>query len=346
MGAEGEKVKSHPEKLKPLTQEEMVGQVQRILEERGSKALEMTRQAVLEEKIECKEAREALHYFMTQYWHDRTSPALLSLACEAVGGDLNTVTAFAKPLILIGGAVDIHDDLIDQSKIKDQRPTLYGKFGESIALLVGDALLFKGFSLLYETYRDISSEKMASIVSNLKDLFFELGDAEALELKFRMRQDVKPEEYLYVVEKKAADLEGLMRIGAIIGDGSEEEIEMLGRYGRMLGMLSILRDDFIDMNYFEEIAHRIKYECLPIPILYALGNPKTNSQIYNILSKKKLTKKNTEELYEIVKDAGGFKQLRKKMEELVNTGKHNLRKIRHCRETLALLLDFMLQELE
>jgi len=339
-------VKFNPKERNPLTSKEMVDQVQRVLEERGNKALKMARQAVLEEKIECKEAREALHYFMTQYWNDRTSPTLLSLACEAVDGDLDAIATFAKSMILVGGAVDIHDDLVDQSKRKDQRPTVYGKFGESIALLVGDAILFKGFSLLYEACRHISPDKMVSIVSTLKDFFFELGDAEALELKLRMRRDVKPEEYLYVVEKKAADLEGLMRIGTIIGDGSEKEIELLGRYGRVLGMLSILRDDFIDMNYFEEIAHRIAYECLPLPILYALEDPKAKSRISAILSKKKLTEKDTELLYEIVKNANGFKQLKEKMKELVDTGKRNLNKIKRCRGILTLLMDFMLQELE
>ena len=335
-------MKSTREDGKSLTPKEMIDQV---LEERGSKALEMARQAVLEEKIECKEVREALQYFMTQYWHDRTSPTLLSLACEAVGGDLNAAAKFAEPMILIGGAVDIHDDLIDRSQTKDQRPTVYGRFGEPIALLVGDALLFKGFSLLHATCRYISSNKMASVVSTLKNLFFELGDAEALELKLRMRQDVKPEEYLCVVQKKAADLEGLMRIGAIIGNGSEEEIEFLGRYGRILGMLSILRDDFIDMNYFEEIAHRITYECLPIPILYALEDPKAKSQIHAILSKKKLTRKDTKLLSQIVKDANGFERLKKKMKEIATIGKRNLDTIKYCQKALALLIDFMFQEL-
>jgi len=328
------------------SQEEIVKHVERLLEERGKEALEMARKEVLGEEIECKEAREALKYFMTQYWHDRTSPTLLSLACEAVDGDLNAVATFAKPIILIGGAVDIHDDIIDQSRKKDQRPTVYGKFGQSIALLVGDALLFKGFSLLFEGCRYISSDKMGSIVSTLKNLFFELGDAEALELKLQMRRDVKPEEYLYVVRKKAADLEGLMRIGAIIGNGSKEEIEMLGRYGRMLGMLSILRDDFIDMNYFEEIANRIAYECLPLPILYALEDPKAKSQIRNILSKKKLTKKDVRLLSEIVENADGFGRLKEKMKELITTGKNNLRKIKHRKETLISLINFMLQEVE
>lgn len=137
-----------------------------------------------------------------------------------------------------------------------------------------------------------------------------------------------------------------MRIGAIMGNGSEEEIELLGRYGRILGMLSILRDDFIDMNYFEEITHRIAYECLPLPILYALEDPKAKSQICDILSKKKLTKKDIKLVYEMVRCSDGFKQLKERMKDLVAIGKRNLNLIKHRKEILTLLIDFMLQELE
>jgi len=86
-------------------QEEMMEQVQRLLEERGRKALEMARKTVLEEKIECKEVREALKYFMTEYWHDVARPALLSLVCEAVGGDPYITTPIAIPMTLISGAI-------------------------------------------------------------------------------------------------------------------------------------------------------------------------------------------------------------------------------------------------
>ena len=98
-----------------ISQEEITNQLLKLLEERGRTALEMARKTVLEEKIESKEVREALTYFINEYWHDVTRPAILSLACEAVGGDPNITTPIAVPLILISGAIDIHDDIIDQS---------------------------------------------------------------------------------------------------------------------------------------------------------------------------------------------------------------------------------------
>jgi len=308
--------------------EEITEQVEKILNERGSKALEAARNEILQEKIECKEAREALTYFMTQYWHDVARPALLSLACEAVGGDPNITTPIAVSMILTSGAIDIHDDIIDQSKVKWSHPTVLGKFGKDIALLVGDALFFKGFTLLCEAVKKgIPAEKAAVIIDAIRKTFFELGDAEALELRFRGRIDVTPEEYLHVVRKKAADVEAYTRISAILGGGSKEEIEALAKYGRLLGMMMILRDDLVDMIDFEEAVHRIKRECLPLPILYVLQNPKVRSRLASILLKKPIRKGDAKTILEVTEKAGGLKYTRKIM--------HNLtREIYSCAENL------------
>jgi len=328
---------------KQPSQEEMIEQVQRILEERGRKALEMARKTVLEEEIECKEVSEALKYFMIEYWHDVARPALLSLACEAVGGDPDITTPIAVPMTLISGAMDIHDDIIDKSKNKGSRPTVLGKFGKDIALLVGDALLFKGFTLLHEAVdKGIPAEKLTAIIDIIKNTFFELGDAEALELQFRGRMNVTPEEYLHVVRKKAADVEAHTHISAILGDGTKEEIEALSEYGRLLGMLILLRDDLIDMIDLEEAVHRIKKEYLPLPILYALQNPEIPSTLSSLLLKKAITKRDAENILTVVDKAGGFNRLEEFMQELAQVAYNRIKRIKRNKEYLILLVRGML----
>lgn len=294
-------MKPSRKKRRAPTQEEIIDQAQKILEERGTKALEMARQAVLEEKIECKEIKEALRYFMTEYWNDLVRPTLLSLVCEAVGGDPKLTNSVAVPMILISGAMDIHDDIIDESKVKQKRPTVFGKFGKNIALLTGDALMFKGLILLSQSLEDIPSDKRKAILETVRRMFFQLGDAEALELRFRQRLDVSPEEYLKVLEKKAADVEAHTRIGAILGDGTRDEIETLGKYGRLLGMLIVLGDDVMDSRDLSELRHRLQKEHLPLPLLYTLKNPRTKRAVTSILSERKITKNDIQTLIEIAK---------------------------------------------
>jgi geranylgeranyl diphosphate synthase type I len=330
-----------------LSGDEMVEQVEKLLEDRGKETLEMARNEVLQEKVESKEVQEALRYFMTEYWRDVTRPALMSLVCEAVGGNPDKATPVAVSMILISGAIDIHDDIIDESKTKGSRPTVLGKFGRDIALLVGDALLFKGFTLLYKAIeKGISTEKASLILSITKETFFKLGDAEACELRFRGRQDVTPDEYIYVAKKKAADVEAYTRISVILGDGSLEEVEVFGKFGMLLGLIIILRDDLIDMIEFEELVHRIDREHLPLPILYALQNPKFKSTLNSTILKKEITESDAETILEVTEKAGGFKRFRTYMEELENELLLLLKNLKYRKMEITLIVKTILLPLD
>lgn len=325
-----------------LSQEEITEQLLKLLHERGDKALELTRKMLLEEKIESKEAQEAIQYFMIEWGKNTTRPALLSLVCEAVGGDPEITTPIAVSINLIVGGITIHDDIIDQSKKKDNRLTVFGKFGEEMALLVGDALMFKGFNELFTAVeKGVPAEQIAIISNIITRTFFEVGNAVALELQFRGRADVTPEDFLSVLKKKAADFEACTRIGAIIGKGSKEEVEALGKYGRLLGMLGLLRDDMIDMLDLQEIRHNIKKEHLSLVILYALQNPELHSTIADLLNKT-LTKEDAEKLLIAADQAGGFVLTDKYMQVLAENALNKLEEIRFNKTILRLLIRGML----
>ncbi len=318
--------------------EKITKQMQEIIEKRGRKALGIARKTILQERIECKEIREALHYFMIEYWHDLARPALLSMACEAVGGDPDITTPIAVPMILISGGIDIHDDIIDQSEKKRNRSTVLGKFGKDMALLVGDALLFRGFALLAKVYRKKVLPSVRSVIDTIKDAFFELGDAEALELQFRGKIDLTPEQYLSVVRKKAADVESYTRVGAILGGGSKSEVEALGVYGRLLGELLILRDDLVDTADLDELSHRIRKEHLPLPILYALQASKSKSELKDLLSKEELPKNEAERIFNLTYKAKGIRQHGEYMEKLIENASRSIRNLRNQRENLLLVV--------
>ncbi len=340
-------MEKNEESPKELSGDEMVEQVEKLLEERGKEALAMARNEVLHEKVESKEVQEALRYFMTEYWHDVTRPALMSLVCEAAGGDPDKATPVAVSMILISGAIDIHDDIIDESKTKGSRPTVLGKFGRDIALLVGDALLFKGFTLLYKAIeKGISTEKASFILNITKETFFKLGDAEACELRFRGSQDVTPDEYIHIVKKKAADVEAYTRISAILGDGTPEKVEVFGKFGRLLGMILVLRDDLIDMIEVEEMIHRINKEHLPLPILYALQNHKFKSELSPFLLKKEITENDAEKIFEVTEKAGGFKRLREQMENLAEEALQNIKNVTDKKVKFPLLIKAILLPLD
>lgn len=317
--------------------------VRKLFREKGEKALETTKNLVQEEaeKIESKEAREALQYFINEYWHDVVTPALIALSCEAVGGNPDDTVPLAVPVILISGSVDIHDDIIDKSTAKYNRQTVLGKYGQDVALLVGDAFLFKGLMLLQDAAKHFPHDKFAQVTGILKNTFFELGDAEVSETKFRGNLDVTPEEYLHVMRKKAADVEGLFHVGALIGGGSSQEIEALRQFGRNFGLLAILRDDWVDTLDREELKHRARFEHLPLPLLYALRDPRVRAKAERVLLKdRRAAEKDVQELLEIAEKFGGFRHTRRIIKGIVADGEKNLACLKRNRESLELLLKF------
>jgi geranylgeranyl pyrophosphate synthase len=311
----------------------------------GQKAFEMAKNAILQEKNIYERVYEALRYFMEESWYDVQHPALISLACEAVGGNPNDTTQIGAAMVLLAGAADIQDDIIDKSKTKGSKQTVFGKFGKDITLLAGDVLLFKGLTLLHEACKRLPKSQSQVILNLTKQAFFEIGSAEAKEISFKGKYDVTPEEYHKVIEMKAAVAEANARIGSILGGGNPEEIETLGHYGRILGTLMTIRDDFIDLFEPDELRNRAKNECLPLPLLYALQNARTKSKIVQLLRKNEITNQEVQEILDLVLDTEEVQELKRKMHLLVKKEKSSLNNIKRDRGTLYLLLSSTLEDL-
>lgn len=297
-------------------------QLQGLFEQKGTKALEAAKQTVLKERIESQEVKEALNYFMTECWHDIARPGVLALVCESIGGRPRDTISIAIPLILIGGATDIHDDIIDESQTKYGKPTVYGKFGKNVAILAGDALFFKGLTMLND-----ASPNDPEISDIIKNTFFELGDAEALELQLRKKPSISPEQYLSIIRKKAADVEAHTRIAAIIGGAKGKVIDALGNFGRILGMLIILKDDYIDSREHEELIHRIQKEHLPMPLLYALSDSKADASLTKLLHAREITAKDTRMLEALIQRSKGYQKTAQLMNGLIRAAEKQITQI-------------------
>ena len=301
--------------------------VKNLLEKRGRKAYEIAKEQILNEEIAYEPIREALQYFIQELWHNFQHPALLSLTCESVGGKTENTTSIGVALILLTGAADIHDDIVDQSETKGSKPTVFGKFGIDIALLTGDALLLKGCTLLQKACECLPKKQGEAITNLVKEAFFEIGIAEAKEATFKGNWDLDPEEYLDIIRMKAAIADVTARIGAIIGGGSSDEIEALGKYGRTLGILATIRDDFIDVFEPDELKNRAENECLPLPVLYAFRDQKVKKEITDLLRKQELTEEVAFNIVEIMMKEEGIKVLKRKMRLILEEGYESVRLI-------------------
>ena len=289
----------------------------KIFRKKSEKGLEFAKNAILSEDIKSEKTREALEYY-TSNWEIFIHPGLFSVACEAVGGNPDNAITVQAALAMLTASFDLHDDLIDGSKIKQGKPTVFGKFGKSMTVLLGDAFLIKSFILLLELSDKTPKNRMHRVAKALRMFLFKLGNAHVLEQSLKGRTDITLEEYTTVLELKASSVEADMQIGAIIGGGSSEEVETLTKFGKSIGILMTLREEFIDVLESKELYQRMKNEYLPIPILCAFQNPVVKKTIQNMLSQRRLSKKNFEKICDVTFQAKEVKQLKNYMIGVAN----------------------------
>jgi len=301
------------------SQKKLMIKVLNLLQKNSIRALEKAKKLVLNEKIESKKARKALEYYVKN-WNDTTHPGILALACKAVGGNIKRAEQMQIALLYLSAAIDLLDDVLDKSKVKNGKPTVFGKYGQDVTLLLSNAMMIKGFTFLCSCSKEFAPEILEAIKDTIKAYLFELGNANLLEMDLKGKVDVSPELCLSILEKKAASIAVHIKVGAIIGGGSSEEIRALTTYGRILGMLIVLREEFIDVFEPDELKNRMRNEILPAPILYAFKDHETKNKILHILSKPKVvSEKDALEIVEYVLKDKNVEELRKNLKHLART---------------------------
>lgn len=316
------------------------------LQKRSRKCQEFVRKSFLAERIEHPELQEALkHYF--SYWNDFTHPGLFSVAYEAAGGEPDEALQPQAAIAMMAAGFDIHDDIIDKSAKKHDHQTVFGKFGPDLALLLGNAFAIKGLTLLGQSILNLPRGKATEILDIIKTCLFEVGNAHAIELGMKSDAETSTERYLQVIHMKAASIEADMQIGAILGKGTTKEIKALKECGRTLGLLTQLREEFIDIFEVEELRHRLRNEYPPIPLLYLMQDAKSKETIVKTLTKKKMGNGDLDKLVDMVFKAESVRELRKRMKELIDRSIQSTSKLRksESKHMLHKLAASMLEDL-
>lgn len=140
----------------------------------------------------------------------------------------------------------IHDDIIDQAKMRRMQPTINEQYDDGYAVICGDYLFSKSFELIFKT-QDVKGISMMG--SNVTKMVF--GEVEQYLNRFNINMSI--EDYLAVIDKKTASfMETSLALGAHLAKVNEEEIERLKTVGRNLGIYFQLQDDLLDF-YKENI---------------------------------------------------------------------------------------------
>ena len=171
----------------------------------------------------------------------RIRPMILVLAAECVGGtaDENTLAASCAVEFLHMESI-IHDDIIDNETVRRQKDPFHIKYGYNTSILTGDFVL----GLILGICSRLDNSRVTKDLATTAML---MSEGEMIEGMLESSEDVTFDDYLKVIEYKTATaFEVASRTGAIMGGGSEEQIEALTEYGRNIGIAYQIRDDLLD----------------------------------------------------------------------------------------------------
>ncbi|KAK7250836.1 hypothetical protein RIF29_33554 [Crotalaria pallida] len=187
----------------------------------------------------------------------RVRPVLCVAACELVGGRESMAMPAACSIEMIHTMSLIHDDLpcMDNDDLRRGKPTNHKVFGEDVAVLAGDALLAFAFEHIAVSTTDVPNARVVRAIGELaKSIGTEgLVAGQVVDINSEGLADVGLERLEFIhVHKTAALLEGAVVLGAILGGGSDEEVEKLRKFARYIGLMFQVVDDILDVTKSSE----------------------------------------------------------------------------------------------
>jgi geranylgeranyl pyrophosphate synthase len=243
------------------------------------------------------------------YWKDSSRPALVSFSCEAVGGTPEIADDAGVIFLLAAVATGIHDDIIDKSPKNHLRWTILGRYGMEKALLAGDLLLVKAWSMFRGLIRDFDKLKRVTDIMEAYGLIsVQICEAEFLEMSCRKRLDVDLPVRERILWNINADYEACAKTGAILGNGSDEEVLALSGVGRRLGFLLGLRDEVEDcLNFQGNLSQRLLFESVPLPVVYAAKSSSSiQTKLQSIFQKESIDPSDLAYIVQQCIDTGAF----------------------------------------
>ena len=137
----------------------------------------------------------------------------------------------------------IHDDIMDVAPLRRGKPTVYKKFGESTAILSGDAMLVYAYEYLIRA----EAKKIPELLRIFNSCATRVCEGQQLDMNYEMKDNVTTRDYLNMIElKTAALLATSIQLGAIVGGASLKDSQHLYEFGKQLGVSFQLRDDVLD----------------------------------------------------------------------------------------------------
>ena len=247
--------------------------------------------------------------------------ALLTMGSAKLGGysngerDIN----LAACVELIHSATLLHDDVIDESKVRRGNKTTNAIWGNQSSILVGDYLLSRCFEMMVD-------DGNLEILKLLSSTSSKIAQGEVMQLQHRGEADLLEENYIKIIGLKTAALfAAATRVGSCISNLDKKKKDALESYGKNLGLAFQIADDALDYFSKEKIfgkeIGKDFFEgkvTLPIIIVFQKANSIERIFLTNTFKKEDRNKNDFEDTLKLIKKYKALDTAFKRAEYFVN----------------------------
>lgn len=238
----------------------------------------------------------------------RLRPTVTLLAYKGLGGrDDRRIADIAAAFELIHSATLIHDDINDGGLARRGRETVYKKYGLHSAIVTGDFLFVKAFSL--------GGQFDSMVVQTTADACARLAEGEILQNRYRHTTEMTVETYIKVMERKTAEpIRAGAMIGAYLAGAKPDIIDCMGRYGLNLGIAFQVMDDILDFTGDEKrtgkpVGMDLREGYLTLPSLLAMEASETaRAQILPLVRDKAPSPESVRRCVSLVVESGAVER--------------------------------------
>jgi geranylgeranyl diphosphate synthase type II len=175
-------------------------------------------------------------------------------ACKACGGDLDAILPTACAIELVHAQSLMHDDLpcMDNDDMRRGKPSVHKAFGESTAVLAGDALIALAFGLISKETPQagpVTSRALLEVISDFSDVTSVKGlvNGQFVDIYYEGKpytRDIL--EYIHTF-KTGALFRFALSAGVRLAGASEPVVERFALLGQKLGLAFQIVDDLLDV---------------------------------------------------------------------------------------------------
>lgn len=176
----------------------------------------------------------------------RLRPGLALMSAEAFGGEEAVAKALdaAVGLEMFHNFTLLHDDVMDNSAMRRNRPSVQAKWDVNTAILSGDTML----TLATQRMMNVDDALLRPVLDVFNNMAVKVYEGQRLDMDFETRDDVTREKYVEMIGAKTGALLGASaRIGAMIGGADQKSADQMERFGYLLGLAFQIQDDWLDV---------------------------------------------------------------------------------------------------